>query len=103
MFVLLDFIGLEHFGCHWIIHFFNMEVFDFSFKEVFVDVESHGLSENIEVFSREIVLEMVSDGLERKSRRVSSRNSEERHNLVRKSLEKEIWYKRKMGHRFIHY
>ena len=68
-----------------------------------MDVESYGLSENIEVSSREVVLEMVSNGLERKSGRVSSQNSKGRHNLVRKSLEKEIWYKRRMGHRVIHY
>ena len=60
----------------------------FSFKEEFVDAELHGLSKNIEVSSREVVMEMVSDGLERESRRVSSRNSEGRHNLMRKDLKR---------------
>ena len=44
----------------------------FPFKEVLVDAESDGLGENIEVSSREVVLGMVPDGLERESRRVSS-------------------------------
>ena len=29
--MLSDFIGLEHFGCHWVIHFFDPEVLDLLF------------------------------------------------------------------------
>ena len=31
--MLSDFIGSEHFGWHWIIHFFDVEIFDFSFSQ----------------------------------------------------------------------
>ena len=33
MFVLSDFIGLEHFGCYGVIHFLDLEDFDFSFGQ----------------------------------------------------------------------
>ena len=42
------------------------------FKEIFVDAESCGIGKNIKVSSRKIVLEVVSNQLERESRRVSS-------------------------------
>ena len=50
----------------------GLEVDGFLFKEVLVDAESHGLSKDIEISSWKIVLGMVSNWLERKSRRVSS-------------------------------
>ena len=31
--MLLDFIGSKHFSCYWVIHFLNLEVFDFSFGQ----------------------------------------------------------------------
>ena len=33
MLVLSDFISFEHFGCYWVIHFFDSEGFDFLFGQ----------------------------------------------------------------------
>ena len=31
--MLSDLIGLEHFSCHWVIHFLNLEAFNFLFGQ----------------------------------------------------------------------
>ena len=48
------------------------EVDRLMFKEIFMDAESYGLGKNIKVSSGEVVLGVVSNWLERESRRVSS-------------------------------
>ena len=49
-----------------------------------VDAELNSSGEDVEVSSREVVLGMVPDGLERESRRVSSGDSKRRHKLMGK-------------------
>ena len=69
----------------------------FLLKEILVDAKSNSFGDDVEVSSREIVLRMVSDGLKRESRRVSSGESKRGHNLVKQNSREGVSIRREWG------
>ena len=70
------------------------------FEEILVDAKSNSFSDDVKVSSREVILRVVANRLERESRRVSSGDGKGRHNLTGK-IRKASWYKKGMGHRVV--
>ena len=60
-FVLSDFVGSEHFSCHQIIHFLDLDGFDFSFSQGvhFWELPNTCIGLDIEPLSHRQVVDVV--------------------------------------------